>query len=93
MKGARFRSAMRSVLSYLAEGLMWTGAPFGLSAAVMMEISIHMRRRRAEMVAERLREQESPGEPVRYRKMGIKPVTPLSRKECAEWAALVERLR
>lgn len=78
MKRLRFKSAMRSMLYFLGEGLMWMGVPFGMDAAVAAEIS------KARTTTRLCNAWEHPDELF---------MTPLSRSERAEWAALVERLR
>lgn len=95
MKSSRFTSAMRCMLRYLGEGLMWMGVPFGMDAAVAAEITARARRRAM----------HTPGHTTgraRGRGSGLGNVRehpdqlsmrPLSSAERAEWAALVERLR
>lgn len=83
MKGARFKSAVRSMLHSLGEGVIWMGVPFGLDAAVVAEISTYSRRR-ASPATRPSNVRDHPDQ---------LSVTPLSRAERAEWATLVERLR
>ena len=84
MKGSRFKSAMRSMLYYLGEGLIWAGVPFGLDAAVTAEIMSTCAKRRAKPATLLDNVREHPDQ---------LSMTRLSRAEHAEWAALVERLR
>jgi hypothetical protein len=83
MKGPRFKSAMRSILYSLGEGLIWMGVPFGLDAAVVAEIS-NCSRRRATPTTRLGNVREHPDQ---------LSMTPLSRAERAEWTTLVERLQ
>jgi hypothetical protein len=83
MKGPRFKSAMRSILDYVGEGLMWMGVPFGMSAEVAAEIST-CARRRAKSTTRLDNVREHPDQ---------LSTTPLAIAESAEWADLVERLR
>lgn len=45
MNGQVFKSVLRSVLGYIGEGLMWTGVPLGMSAAIAAKVSTHARNR------------------------------------------------
>lgn len=69
MKGPQFKSAMRSILDYLGEGLMWMG-PMWMGSMWMGPPFDDV--------------EEHPDE---------SSMTPQSRAERAEWAALVDRLR
>ena len=86
MKGPGFKSAMRFILDYVGEGLMWMGLgmgpPFEMSATVAAETT--RARRRARSTTRLGNVWEHPDQ---------LSMTPLSRAERAEWAALVERLR
>jgi hypothetical protein len=83
MRAPRFKSAMRSMLYSLGEGLIWMGVPFGLDAAVVAEISTYARRRATPTT--QLDNVRAHPDPL--------SMTPLSRAERAEWTILVERLR
>lgn len=103
MKSSRFTSAMRCMLRYLGEGLMWMGVPFGMDAAVAAEITARARRRAMHTTG------QGTGQGTGHtagRASGRTPglgsvrehpdqlsTRPLSSAERAEWAALVERLR
>ena len=80
-KGSRLWSALRAVLHFLGEGLIWIGASFSLDAAVAAEASDFVRRA---------------GSPAQLGDVREHPdqlaMIPLSMAERAEWAALVERL-
>jgi hypothetical protein len=83
MKGPRFKSAMRSILDYIGEGMLAMGVPFVMTDAIAAELSARARRR-AESKTRPDNESEQPDQ---------LSITSLSRAERAEWAALVERLR
>lgn len=99
MKSSRFTSAMRCMLRYLGEGLMWMGVPFGMDAAVAAEITVRARRRaihttgRAAGRAPRRAAGRTPGPGNAREHPDQLSMRPLSSAERAEWAALVERLR
>ena len=83
MKGPRFTSALRSVLGYFGEGLTWMGfmwmcPPFGMVGTVPEETSAE---------AECGAGMETRPDPVRVIPDRLL-TAPLSRAECAEWAAL-----
>lgn len=78
MIGPRFKSALRTMLYCLGEGLMWMGVPFGMDAGVAAEVT---RTRSAGRHCNSCEHSDQ---------LSMKP---LSRAERAEWAALVERLR
>jgi len=86
VKAPWFKSAIRFVLGYLFEGLMWLGLgmspPFDTSATVTAEIT--RASRRARLTARLDNVWEHPGQ---------LSMTPLSSTEHDEWSALVERLR
>jgi len=81
MKGSWLKSAMRTLLIYVGEALMWTCVPFGMDAAVAARISVRIRARSAARLSDMRRNPDHLS------------MTPLSRAERTEWAELVERLR
>jgi hypothetical protein len=68
------------VLSRIGQGLMWVGVSFGMDATVAAQTTARARHAATQ-------EDHGPEHPDQV------PMTPLSRSERAEWAALVEYLR
>jgi hypothetical protein len=83
MQGSRLRSALRSTLHFLGAGLMWLGVSFGLDSFVAAE-AIDFASGTARPAIQLGNVPDHPDQLL---------MTPLSRAERAEWAALVERLR
>lgn len=83
MRGPRLKSAVRAILDYCGEGLLWMGIIFGMSAEVAAEINSYAKRR-APSAAELGDMREHPDQ---------RSMVSLSRAERVEWAELVERLR
>jgi hypothetical protein len=95
MKGARFKSAMRSALDFLREGLMWVGVSFGLvmDAEFFADMGNYAARGAVPVARPDNAGPDNAGPDNAGEHPGHLPVTPLSGAESDEWAALVERLQ